>query len=48
MERKQLNVRLIKIVIERIKLMARQEKRTLLDFLDEIVELGIIEYMKGE
>ncbi len=48
MERKQLNVRLKKIVIERIKLMARQEKRTLQDFLDEIVELGIIEYMKGE
>lgn len=48
MERKQLNVRLKKIVVERIKLMARQEKRTLQDFLDEIVELGIIEYMKGE
>lgn len=48
MERKQLNVRLKKIVIERIKLMARQERRTLQDFFDEIVELGIIEYMKGE
>jgi len=48
MERKQLNVRLKKIVIERIKLMANWERRTLQDLLDEIVELGIIEYLKGE
>lgn len=46
MERKQLNVRLKKIVIERIKLMANWERRTLQDLLDEIVELGIIEYLK--
>jgi len=47
MERQQSNVRLKKIVIERIKLLAHQEKRTLQDLFDEIIELGIIEYLKG-
>lgn len=47
MERKQLNIRLKKVVIERLKLIASQEKRTLQDLYDEIIELGIIEYLKG-
>jgi len=47
MERKQFNIRLKKIIIERLKLLAYQDRRTIQDLLDEIIELGIIEYLKG-
>jgi len=47
MERVQLNTRAKKIVVDRMKLIAYQEKRTLQDLIDEIIELGLIEYLKG-
>lgn len=47
MQRIQLNTRIKKIVVDRLKLIAVQENRTLQDLLEEIIELGIIEYLKG-
>ena len=48
MERKQENIRVKKIISEQMRVIAIQEKRTLQDLYDEILELGLIEYMKGE
>lgn len=47
MDRVEFNVRVKRIIKERIKLMAKQEKRTVQDITEEIMELGIIEYLKG-
>lgn len=47
MERKQINVRLKVTVIERLNLIAKQEKRTIQDLMDEIVELGLISHLEG-
>jgi len=47
MERKQINTRLKITVIERLYLIAKQEKRTIQDLMDEIIELGIISHLEG-
>jgi hypothetical protein len=44
--RKLLSVRVKIIVIERLKLFAKQEETTLQEMTEKILELGILEYLK--
>lgn len=46
MERLKIRIRIKKNVYERIKLLANQEKRSIQNLFDEIIELGILEHLK--
>lgn len=47
MERKNTTIRVKTIIKERIKLIAKEEKKSIQKVYDEILELGLLEKYKG-
>lgn len=48
MERKKMTVRINKIVYERLKLLEKQKHMKFQDIVDEVLELGILELLRGD